>query len=198
MADPSYAVLVEFEARELLPSFPRDSVCHAQARVVARDPKTGRPLKDAPPMATLSWRLVEYGAAVDAGLELADVADAHPELAPLHDAMFDDEGSVRHEIGEIAAIGHDLVVVDRIEVAPELDFQKVGGALLDHVLAHFTGGCIAAVYLEQGTRNAKARELVLGRNFRAYPQGDWAFFLLDLGLEGGHQHEPTPGGFKAQ
>jgi hypothetical protein len=150
---------------------PNDAIRHGRARLV-RYSEAGDP---GPELATLTWLQVEYGYALDHGVDGFEIADAESQdLHDLHCAVFRD-GCLREPFEQMAGVGHDLLVIERVEVASREHFKAYASELTEHVLRRWSQGCLAAVYMEDHPMDPQLIEVLLGRGFRWHK-------LADLGL----------------
>lgn len=156
---------------------PNDAIRHGRARLFRDSEQEER----GPNLATLDWMQVEYGYGIDHGVDAFEIADAESQdLCALHEVFFD-EGDLRAPFGQLEGMGHDLLVLDAIEVKAADHFAIYAGELLEHVLRRWSQSCFAAAYIEDRPMSPNLAEVLLTRGFQWHRQAGFGLYVADLG-----------------
>jgi hypothetical protein len=156
---------------------PNDAVRHGLARLV-RYSEEGEPGAE---LATLKWMHVEYAYGVDHGVDGFEIADAESqELHDLHCVLFD-QGTLRAPFDEMGGLGHDLIVLERLDVLSGEHFEIYSAELIEHVLRRWSQGCFAAVYIEDRPMNPRLVEVLTSRGFRWHKTPNLGIYVADTG-----------------
>lgn len=183
----SLRATIEVEDRPVRLGSPEEFV--ASGHVVLR-PWNEDEEEETPVLGSISWSRIQYGAALEAHVPAEEVVDAHSQdLLNLHLSLFDSDGDIRDEVGEVAGIGMDVLVIDLVEVPEGPRFHERAAALVEHLVRYWAGGCPCAVYIEDPEMHPATKELLLDRGFRRFNGAACRFWIADLGAP----RPPLPG-----
>jgi hypothetical protein len=170
-------VEVEIDSQPSRVDEPNDAIRHGHARLV-RYTEEGEPGAE---LAALDWMQVEYGYGMDYGVDGDEIADAESQdLYDLHTALFA-EGNLRPPFDHLEGMGHDLLVIEQVEVKAPQRFDIYAAELIEHVLRRWSQGCFAAAYIEDRPMNPRLAEVLLARGFQWHKAPRFGLYVADLG-----------------
>lgn len=158
---------------------PDDAIRHVQARLFRYSEEEGEP---STPLATIDWLQIEYGFGIDYEVPAFDIADAHSQvLHELHTVLFDEDGEPRAPFDALAGVGHDVLVIEEVQVHAPEHFAVYAAELVEHVLRRWSYGCFAAVYVEDLTPAPELYGVLQERGFQWHKTHRFGIYVADLG-----------------
>lgn len=172
----SLRVEVQIESAPLRVVEPNDAIRHARARLV-RYSDEGEAIGE---VATLDFMQLEYGYGMDYGVSSFEIADAESQLLhDLHGVIFDG-ANLRAPFDDMAGLGHDVLVLERVTVASPEHFQSHASELIEHVLRRWAQGCLTGVYVEDRPMDPKLVGVLIDRGFRWHKTPELGMYVADL------------------
>lgn len=176
-SDEDLSVFIDVGPRRARADSPDDYVSNGTAELFRWDEGGER----GPALATARWTLVEYGAAMNDGVPLFDVADAaSQDLHNLHCSLFDDRENFRSELDADGGVGHDVLVIDEVSCAAEQEYAPLVRELIEHLVSRWGRGCALAVYIEDREPKLRLHEVLRERGFRWHKGAAATFWFVDL------------------